>query len=171
MSSEIFTQADLAALSVVLPTMDRWEATFHSMWSSAEDVSARFLSKLVSDHQFHVEAGMYWQWRYGAVRGTSEKIWVALGVRLPEVSQWYRLLALPTSPHFIVIVGSDNRSLKHRNDLPSGWSADADDGQCVIGLPIHELPLEPGKRMDVLGTWMRDALTGAEKIVAQVKLV
>ena len=168
LSSEIFTQADLAAISLTLPTMDRWGATFHSMWSASEDIRLRFLNKKVSDLAFNVAAGMYWQWRYqpGPVHN---RAWVGLGLRLPEISQWYCHLDLPSSPHFVMILGSDNGDVIYRKELPQGWYSDGE-GQFVLGHPIHALPIDPGKRIDALHQWMRGALADAESILRVAKI-
>lgn len=60
LSSEIYTQSDVAALTLALPTMERWEATFSTMWSAVEDARPRFLNKQVSKLEFNVDAGMFW---------------------------------------------------------------------------------------------------------------
>lgn len=170
LSSEIFTQADLAALTLALPAMDRWEATFTSMWSSCEDIRRRFLNNPVTKLQFNVEAGMYWHWRFGQPKIVPERAWVGLGLRLPEISQWFCHLDLPSSPHFVLILGSDLGALTHRGQLPPDWRSDEEDGQYMLGYPIHELPADPGKRIDALGQWMRGALTDARTILTAAKL-
>jgi len=171
LSSEVFSQADLAAMSLALPTMGRWHATFTSMWSSAEDIKSRFLKPRVSDFQFNIDGAIYWQWCYGLQNFSERRAWVGLGVRIPETSNWYRDLVLPNAPHFIMILGSDNGILVHERQLPSGWLTTEEDGHCLFCIPIYDLPLDAGKRIDILAQWMRGALADAERIFSSLKLM
>ncbi len=170
LDSDIFTSADLAALTMAMPAMDRWDATLRSMWSAADDVRKRFLEARHYDFRFQPEAGLYWNWKYEPRRTSGNKAYVGLGVRLPEMSSWYPSLQLPSSPHMAVIVSTDDGRLVHLGPPPEGWLADDEDGDRILAFPIHELPLDPGRRAERLNNWMREALTGAEAILAGVKI-
>lgn len=170
LDSETFTTSDLAALTLVMPAMDRWDATLRSMWSAADDIRKRFLDSRHYSCKFQPEAGLYWNWKYEPRRSSGKKAYVGLGIRLPEMSSWYPGLQLPSSPHMIVIVSTDDGRLIHSGPPPEGWLIDDEDGDRVRALPTSELPLDPGRRIERLNSWMRETLAGAETILAGVKI-
>ncbi len=170
LSSEIYTQADVASISLTLPTMDRWASTFDTMWSSADDIRERFLNKKVSPLQFRVEGGMVWQWRKGQNDLTPGGSWLALGLRFPEVSEWYLEVGLPVTPHFVWIVGSDGSPLDYNGDVPEGWLKDGNDGEYLFAKPLHELSPASDVRVDQLREWSRLALAGAQRIMLASRL-
>lgn len=165
LSNEVIAQVDVAALALLIPSWDRWEATFAAMWSAAEEVQNRFLSKKASSLYLNGEAGMLWQWRYGQSGVTPERFWIAVGLRFPESSQWYHAMRLPNAPHFLMIVACDNAPLSRVEfDLPTDWHFDEEDGEYVCVLPIHTLSASSDKRLLELGNWAHSAMLVAERI-------
>jgi len=170
LSSEIFVASDVSAVDLVLPTMDRWAATFDNIWQGGLPVWSDFLNPRVSDLLFRTEAGMLWHWRYSQVPAAT-KTYVGLGLRFPEQSQWYEGLSLPSRPHFIFILASDKGSLEGATELPSGWIYDEEDGQFLLAREVDSFGDRPDRRVDQLQEWARTAMKEAGSILKKCRVV
>lgn len=164
LTSEIFTSSDVASANLMLPTMERWHATFRMLWDATKESCSTFLNPRISQLVFHTEGGLLWQWRFGTVRKTPRQSWVAFALRFPELSQWYGDAGLPAHPHFLLLIGSDGNSLptEKLRRMPDGWLEY--EGEFLLAKPIHELPAEVDARMSALGAW-------AEKGMQQAKII
>lgn len=170
LSSEIFVASDVSAADLVLPTMDRWVATFDTIWQGSYQVWSDFLNPRVSGLSFNTDAGMLWHWRYSQVPATT-KTFVGLGLRFPEQSSWYPDLILPSRPHFIFILGSDTGSLKSASELPPGWVFDDEDGQYVLAREADSFGDRPDRRVDQLQAWAKTAMKEASSILKGCRVV
>lgn len=170
LSSEIFVTSDVSAADLVLPTMDRWAATFDTIWQGGFQVWSDFLNPRVSDLQFKTEAGMLWQWRYSQVPAAT-KTYVGLGLRFPEQSRWYEGLSLPSRPHFMFILASDKGSLDCATELPPGWVFDEEDGHFLLAREADSFGDRPDHRVDQLQAWARTAMKEAGSILKKCRVV
>lgn len=167
LSSEIFTAADVSAAHLFLPTRERWNATFSSIWAGSEHLWRSFLSSRVSPLDLNSEAGMIWQWRYVAADNKQGKVWVGLGLRFPDQSEWYVDIGLPQSPHFFFVIGSDASSLRHPDELPSGWLRNDDDGEFLTYLPLSDLPSNVDEKLQKLSDWSKLVIPQCQAIIRE----
>lgn len=170
LSSEVFVPADVSAAHLVLPTMDRWSATFDTIWQGGKLIWAEFLNARVSDLLFHSEAGMLWHWRYSRQSAGAAKTWVALGLRFPDQSGWYGSLSL-SQPHFIFIVGSDDGALECAGHLPPDWIRDDEDGRFLLARATDSFGDRPDERVEQLQDWAKTAMEDARSILRNCKVV
>lgn len=170
LSSEIFVASDVSAADLMLPTMDRWKATFDTIWQGGNQVWSNFLNPRVADLVFNTDAGMIWHWRYSQIPAAT-KTYVGLGIRFPEQSNWYRNLGLPSRPHFIIIIGSDRGNLECLGEIPTGWIYDEEDGQFVLARETDKFGDRPDRRVDQLQAWAKVAMNEARSILNNCRVI
>lgn len=165
LSSEIFTASDVSAAHLFLPTKERWNATFSTIWASSEHLWRQFLGGRVSTLDLNGDAGIMWQWRYALPEIAPSRTWLGLGIRFPDQSDWYVDIGLPDSPHFFFAVGRDSGSLKHPSDLPAGWLRNEADEEFLAYLAVSDLPSNIDQKIEELSEWSKLAIPQCEAIM------
>lgn len=150
LSSEFFTPSDISAAHLFVPAMDRWQSTFHSIWSAAETAWSPFMSKIVSGTQVSSEGGMIWQWRYANASAAPIRSYIGLGFRFPDQSKWYHGIGLPQTPHFLLLISTDVGFLRSTRPLPKGWVSNDDEGEFLTAKSLGGLDDELDSRMHQL---------------------
>lgn len=166
LSSEIFTQSDLSAAHLMLPTMERWRATFDVVWSASQPIWSEFLNTRLSDIAFDVDSGRMWNWRYAQTGRAPPRSWVALGLCFPDQARGRKASGLPGHPYFALIVGSDAATLVPVGPIPGDWFHEKDSEEFVSALPIAGLSVGTDRLPDELSDWSRRAMGEAGRILA-----
>jgi hypothetical protein len=169
LSSEIFTASDLSAAHLFLPTKERWNATFSTIWDSSEHLWRPFLGARVSPLDLNGEAGIIWQWRYAIAEIAPPKTWLGLGIRFPDQADWYVDIGLPDSPHFYFVIGNDYEGLEHTSALPAGWLRNDGDEEFLTYLSVADLPTNIDQRIEKLSEWSKRVMPECEAIMRSAK--
>jgi hypothetical protein len=166
MTTETVSSTDLAALQIFMPSAQRLIETLQRAWGATADARTSICSHKNSSFQLDWKyPGILWGWKYIQRNGIPSSSFVALGLRFPDVSDWWQNVALPDRPHIFFSIEDDNDRfpIGHARDLPAGWLRT--DTDLVVGKALQDFPAEPQAFADALSDWSAERAREAVVII------
>ena len=154
MTTETISSTDLAALQIFMPSAQRLIETLQRAWGATADARTSICSHKNSSFQLDWKyPGILWGWKYIQRSPIPTSSYVALGLRFPDLSDWWQGANLPDRPHIFFSIEDDNDRfpVNHAPDLPAGWLKT--DTDLVAAKALQDFPAEPQAFADALSDW------------------
>lgn len=154
MTTETVSAADLAALQVFLPTVDRLFSTLDRAWLSSRAIREEVCTNKKLDPEFDGDGGTVWRKSHTKQPPAPRHSYIGFGIRFPDQSSWWEGASLPARPHAFLCVGANSNSFPATaiSSLPASWLRI--ENQLVTSIELHELPADPDDLTDALSEWV-----------------
>lgn len=181
MSSESFTDYDIAACQLFVGSGGRLRASFKLIWTEIkvklkeEELFPAGFSRagdIREPFRFESDGGVIWDWAYlypPLSREKGENWHLGWGIRFPELSSWWKTCdpPLPRSPHAFVVWAAEGKPpvpSMRPGDLPNDWLP-VPDGGAIAAKALSEFKRETDNNLAIdVGRWIAEKAADILKV-------
>lgn len=173
MSSEFMSLHDLAAVQVVIGSVDRVANTFDQVGKAVKRELGELAVQGAPGFEYQSEGGVIVGWLY--LREPQKQNWsVCWGIRFPGVGGWWKDMDLPDADRVHAYVYLSHERGKGplldkipKGKLPQGWWTSADK-ELVAIQPLHQFPAAPEGLASELTSWTKDRVAEIKALLPHV---